>query len=181
MHFSQDFIDKWVIPFYMINLSDADQSTLKIFADTSKEADLEIVSNLLEDHNWRSRITGAYFAAINNYIELQDVIGQHLLRSELAYAGLGYCLALAAFNNDVSKNYLNEYLNYYLERKNLYYDQAYAYCALEYLNYHLAIKLKTQWNSFVADKLYWNLDKSRKHFSDLMLAIEKIRNLKQDS
>jgi hypothetical protein len=151
MHSSQEFIDKWVAPFYIVNLCDADQPTLKKFAEASKKADLEIVLKLLEDYNWRSRITGAYFAAINYYTELQDMIGRHLLRSELTYAGLGYCLALAAFNNDVSKHYLNEYLNYYLARKDLFYDQAYAYCALEYLDDDLVIKLKAQWDSFVAD------------------------------
>lgn len=174
--FTKEFIDKWVVPFYMNILSNPDESTIKTFGDASKEIDQEIVLKLLSDFNWRTRITGAYFSAINHYHEFEDIIGRHLLKSEVCYAGSGYCLALATFGTENAKKYLIDYLDYYLDRKELWFDQADAFCALEYLDKNSANNLIDKWNSFVADKTYWSLEKSRTHFSKRMLTIEKIRN-----
>jgi hypothetical protein len=172
---SQEFMDKWVTPFYMTDLSNPGNSTIKAFADISKEVSIDIVSQLLGDFNWRTRITGSYFAAVKNYMELEDIIGRHLLKSEVSYAGLGYCLALDTFATDNSKSYLKKYLDYYLDRKDLYFDQAQAYCAFEYLDKNAANQLKHKWDLFTSDKPNWNLDSSRKHFLDCMLTLSKIR------
>lgn len=173
--FTEEFVDKWVVPFYMSSLSNSDDTTIKTFADTAKEIDKHIVLKLLSDFNWRTRITGAFFSAINDYQEFEDIIGRHLLKSEVCYAGSGYCLALATFGTDNAKKYLVTYLDYYLDRKDLWFDQADAFCALEHLDKNSASKLMDKWNSFVADKEHWNLEKSRVHFSKSMLTIEKIR------
>lgn len=178
---SEEFINKWVIPFYMTSLSNVDDTTIKPFADSAKEINIDIVNKLLGDFNWRTRITGAFFAAINDYKGLEDIIGKHLLKSEVCYAGSGYCLALAVFRSDNSKKYLTEYLDYYLERKDLWFDQADAFCALEYLDKNEAEKLLDKWNSFVADKQYWSLEKSRNHFSGYMMTIDKIRQVKANT
>ena len=174
---SEEFVDKWVIPFYMTSLSDVDEVTIKSFANSAAEINIEIVTTLLGDFNWRMRITGAFFAAINGYRELEEVIGKHLLKSEVCYAGSGYCLALAVFHGDNSKKYLTEYLNYYLERKDLWFDQDIAFCALEYIDKSEADKLLNKLNSFVADKQHWSLEKSRNHFRDYMATIDKIRGV----
>jgi Family of unknown function (DUF6000) len=171
----QEFIEKWIIPFYMNNLSDPNETIIKLFADASTEINSELVTKLLGDFNWRSRITGAFFAAINNYKEMEDTIGRHLLKSEVCYAGSGYCLSLATFATEKSKEYLKSYLNYYLDRKDLWFDQAEAYCALEYLDKNSSNKFYEKWKSFVSDKPYWSLEKSRKHFDDCMLTLERIR------
>ena len=176
--FTEEFVDKWVVPFYMNGLSNSDDTTIKVFADTAKEIDKDIVLKLLGDFDWRTRITGAFFSAINNYQEFEDIIGRHLLKSEVCYAGSGYCLALATFGTDIAKKYLGTYLDYYLDRKDLWFDQADAFCALEYLDKNLASKLIGKWNSFVAEKEYWSLEKSRTHFSQCMLTLEKIRKAK---
>jgi len=175
---SEDFIEKWVNPFYMNSLSNAEEATIHEFADAANEITIDIVKKLLSDFDWRTRITGAFFAAINNYNEVQDIIGRHLLKSEVCYAGSGYCLALATFGSDDAKNYLAAYLDYYLDRKDLWFDQADAFCALEYLDKEKADKLLNKWNSFVSDKEYWSLEKSRKHFNSCMLTLEKIRKAK---
>jgi len=176
--FTKEFIEKWVVPFYMNNLSNADQATIKAFADASLEIDKSIVLKLLSDFNWRTRITGAFFSAINNYQEFEDIIGNHLLKSEVCYAGSGYCLALATFDTDNARKYLFTYLDYYLDRNDLWFDQAEAFCALEYLDKPQADILKAKWNNFVADKEYWNLETSRKHFENCMLTLNKIREAK---
>ena len=176
--FTEEFIYKWVVPFYMRSLSNSNDLTIKAFADTSKEIDKDIVLKLLSDFDWRTRITGAFFAAINNYQEFEDIIGKHLLKSEVCYAGSGYCLALATFGTDNAKNYLTTYLNYYLDRKDLFFDQADAFCALEHLDKNSSNKLIDKWNSFVSDKEFWNLEESRNHFLNCMLILEKIRTAK---
>jgi hypothetical protein len=174
--FTKEFVGRWVLPFYMNSLSNSDDTTIKAFADTAKEIDKSIVLKLLSDFDWRTRITGALFSAINNYQEFEDIIGRHLLKSEVCYAGSGYCLALATFGTDNAKKYLVAYLAYYLDRKDLWFDQADAFCALEYLDINAASKLMDKWNSFVADKEYWSLEMSRAHLSKCMLTLDKIRN-----
>lgn len=175
---SGEFIQKWVAPFYIYCLSNRDEETIKNFADASKEINIDIVKTLLGDFNWRTRITGAYFAAINNYKELDDIIGRHLLKSEVCYAGIGYCVALTTFATDKSLDSLATYLNYYLGRKELDFDQATAFCALEYLDKNQASNLIEKWNSFVADKEHRRLEISSKIFQKRMLTLDKIRQAK---
>jgi len=173
---TKEFADKWVGPFYMHIFSNLDDIAIQTFAEGAKKIDKNIVLKLLSNFNWRTRITGAYFSAINHYTEFEDIIGSHLLKSEVCYAGYGYCLALATFGTDNAKNYLITYLDYYLDRKDLWFDQSGAFCALQHLDNSSADKLMEKWNSFVEDKPYSNLEESRESFSKSLLNIEKIRN-----
>jgi hypothetical protein len=172
------FIGQWVIPFYSNSLSIADEDSIAQFSSAAQKIDVEIVRRLLGDFNWRSRIAGAYFAAINNYSELLAIIGKHLLKSEVCYAGGGYCLALAAFGGDEANAYLTSYLDYYLEQVDLWYDQADAYCALEYLDKPQAEARFPKWKAFVANKPYWDLNRSREGFAGSRTTIDRIRSLK---
>ena len=174
----EEFIEKWVMPFYMNDLSNSDEATKNTFAASAKQINLEIVKKLLGDFNWRSRIVGAFFAAINNYNELEETIGRPLLKSEVCYAGSGYCLALVTFSTQKSREILVEYLEYYLDRKDLWFDQADAFCALEYLDKNAANSMLHKWNDFVSDKPYWNLERSREHFFKGVEALSKIRAIK---
>ncbi|GAB4024475.1 DUF6000 family protein [Spirosoma gilvum] len=171
---TEEFVKKWVIPFYRTNLSNVDETLIKNFADTAKEINVKIVEQLLGDFNWRTRITGSFFAAINNYKGLEDIIGKHLLKSEVCYAGSGYCLALATFGSNNSKDYLTTYLDYYLERNDLWFDQAEAFCALQYIDISRAENLMSKWNSFVAGKNNWSLEKFQERFNHSMSTINKI-------
>lgn len=175
---SREFIDKWVVPFYMPNLTNADDVTILMFAEAANEINVGIVKKLLGDFNWRSRIAAAFFAAINDYKELEDIIGNHLLKSEVCHAGAGYCLALASFKTERSKAYLTTYLEYYLDKKDLWFDQADAFCALEYLDEVGTNKLLDKWYSFVADKENWKLERSREYFKSCMETLEMIRKQK---
>jgi hypothetical protein len=172
---TQEFIEKCGVPYFMNGLPISDDATVKIFANTAKQINIDIATKLLGDFDWRTRITGALLAAINKYSDLEDLIGKLLLKSEVCYAGSGYCLALATFGSEKSKGYLTSYLNYYLDRKDLWFDQADAFCALEYLDKDSATNLISKWNSFVSDKEHWNLERSRKYFSECMLTLQKIR------
>lgn len=172
---SQEFIDKWVKPFYMTHLFEVDDITAKKFSTASKEIDLLIIGQLLGDFNWRTRITAAYFAAINNYQELEDIIGNHLLKSEVCDAGRGYCLALATFATSKSKEYLIRYLEYYLDKKDLWFDQAYAFVALEYFDKASSDRFLGKWEEFVSNKPNWDLKNTRELFLSSMSNLERIR------
>jgi Family of unknown function (DUF6000) len=174
---TDEFFEEWVSPFCVNGLSGQDEMTISSFANTAKRIDRAIVENLLRDFNWRSRIVGAYFAAINSYVDFEDVIGRSLLKSEVCYAGSGYCLALASFATEGAKEFLTTYLDYYLSRKDLWFDQADAFCALEYLDKDAADQRLEKWNDFVSDKPYWNLERSRWNFLDSLNAISRIRQI----
>lgn len=174
---SEEFIQEWVSPFYMTLLPRIDEQTLQSFASAAKKIDCAIVLQLLEHYDWRTKITGAFFAAIKGYKELEDIIGKNLLKSELTYAGYGYCVALATFSTEASNRYLITYLDFYLGQKDLWYDQADAFCALEYIDKRSAEDRFQLWQEFIANKPYWNLDRSRIAFTDSLVNIKKIKTL----
>jgi hypothetical protein len=130
----QAFIDKWVIPFYRVNLGNVDEAFKRNARNALLEISPQVIEKLLGHFNWRTRIVGAFFAAVKNWTQFQETIGNLLLKSEVSYAGKGYCLALVTFNTDISSDYLKRYLDYYLQQKDLYFDQAEAMSALAYLD-----------------------------------------------
>ena len=148
-----EFIKKWCVPFYMFGINNADEFILN-FEPIRAELNIEVVKNLLGDFNWRTRIVGAYFASIMECKSVEDIIGIHLLKSQVCYAGNGYCLALATFNTRSGIEYLKKYLEYYLTRKDLDFDQTDVMCALKWAdnlngtneadNY---LELYNEWNS----------------------------------
>ena len=172
---SEEFIEKWVMDFYMSSINNLNKEDFNLFVDASKAITPEIVKQLLGDFDWRPRIVGAYFAAIKNYSELIDIIGIHLLKSEVCYAGAGYALALAAFRHDKSKDYLNLYLDYYLNRKDLWFDQGDVLAALYIIDSERASKYLGKWEEFVADKPYWNLENNKSRLNKSLKVIEEIR------
>jgi hypothetical protein len=172
------FVEKWVLPFYSNGISNADEPTMAQFAAAAQAIDVNIVRRLLGDFNWRTRITGAYFAAINCYSELVDILGTHLLKSEVCFAGKGYALALATFGGERAIDYLTGYLDYYLDRADLYYDQGEVFCALEHVDRAAADARRAKWDSFVADKPYWDLDRYRESLTESLATVARINSLR---
>jgi len=178
---SQNFIEKFVAPFYM-NLNrlesrndDLENHIKKIFPEINSD----IVEKLLGDFNWRTRSVGAFFAALKNLTDFQDKIGRLMLKSEVSYAGATYCLTLSEFNNQKSIDYLNQYLDYYLTQKDLWFDQGYAMGALAYLDKANGTKelnkhLK-KWTDFVSNKNNWDLASSIEYFEENMNAFKEIK------
>jgi len=130
---SQDFLDRWVKPYYA-KISSTEGDWIKELMLLKEDITDDVIFKTLGDFNWRTRQTGAYFAAITNSKEFIDIIGVHLLKSEVCYAGKIYCLVLAYFNTERSVEYINRYLDYYLTRKDLSYDQVDAMEAILYLD-----------------------------------------------
>jgi hypothetical protein len=133
---------------------------------------------LLGYFDWRPKKAASFFAAINHYTELEDIIGTHLLKSEVCYAGYGYCIALACFATEKSKDYLARYLRYYLGRKDLRFEQVEAYCALEHIDKPTADALQDQLQDFIAGSAGFTLDDHRQTLAGSLTAIEQIRAAK---
>lgn len=94
---------------------------------------------ILLEGGWRERHTAAWLIAVARRTEFRDRLGELLLASEICYAGRGYCVALAAFGSPADADLLASYLDRYLRRPDLYYNQAEAIGAL----LHLDAKLGT--------------------------------------
>jgi hypothetical protein len=82
---------------------------------------------LLHDGEWRARLCAAWFCALGQRTRHKDTIAELLLRSELCFAGQGYCLALSVLDGAEA---LTRYLREYLPIGNRYYDQLWAVGAL---------------------------------------------------
>lgn len=173
---SIEFIDKWVNPFYMTDLNDL-QFSMRL-QSVAVDLNTEVIKKLLGDFNWRTRITGAHFAAITHSTEFEEQIGNLFLKSEVTYAADGYVLALASFNTNSAIKYLTEYLNYYLERTDLWFDQNDAMAALKWLddsnktNYHK--EYLGRWEKFIEDKPNWSLDRTFERFERGMQGIKRL-------
>jgi hypothetical protein len=174
---SKETREKWVIPFYMTALDSLE--FLDRYKAVRHEINPNLVKHLLGDFNWRPRIVAAKLAAIENYHELEEMIGNLFLRSDVCDAGRGYCIALACFNTSDSMRFLRQYLDYYLTQKDLWFDQNVAMAAVAYLDRvngtNALHSFMQSWEEFIANKPNWDLQRSIEMFSNSILAIERIR------
>ncbi|HEX8698838.1 MAG TPA: DUF6000 family protein [Myxococcaceae bacterium] len=161
---TQEFIDRWVVPYYMQVGSSLEPEWEEQLRQVKPHLTRDVVQALLGDFNWRTRQTGAYFAALRNDSDLLDVIGTHLLKSDVCYAGRVYALVLAYFNHEKSAQYLDQYLTYYLAQPQLWFDQAEAMQALAYLDKVNGTSLLARhwpaWDAFLANKPNWSREVS---------------------
>ncbi len=172
---TKEFINQWVNPFYLVSLPGLDDQEFAAFVQATKEITPAIVRQLLGDFNWRPRITGAYFAAIKGYEELTDILGVHLLQSEVCYAGAGYALAFATFQNERAQDYLKAYLDYYLTRPDLWYDQADVLAALHLLAPAEAATYNASWQAYTVNKPNHSLEDTSNWLRESITMTEKIR------
>ncbi|WP_406095952.1 DUF6000 family protein [Streptomyces sp. NBC_01013] len=91
----------------------------------------------LFDRGWRERKTAAWLVAVAGRSEFRDRLGELLLASEGPYAGMAYCVALATFGTRADADLLVAYLDRYLRRPDLCYDQEAALGALLLLDARL--------------------------------------------
>ncbi|MEV8319559.1 DUF6000 family protein [Streptomyces sp. NPDC059900] len=94
------------------------------------------LATLLEG-GWRERRTAAWPIAVSRRTEFREGIGELLLASEVCCAGLAYCVALASFGTPGDAEHLTAYLDRYLRRPDLHYDQSVAMGALVYVDLNL--------------------------------------------
>lgn len=128
----EEFINEWVAPYYMKIGKYYNDDWINSIKAIRHQITPEITLGLLGDFNWRTRLVGAYFSAIKGYTEQLEIIGTHFLKSEVCCVGHIYSIVLAYYNTDTSINYLEKYLDYYLQKPELYFDQTFAMNALAY-------------------------------------------------
>ena len=181
---SNDFLTKWISPFYF-QLHQYDQKLIDSLLPVKNDITDDIISKALGDFNWRSRQTGAYFAAIKDNKNFIDIIGVHLLKSEVTFACKIYCLVFASFNTPKCVAYLETYLNYYLNKPELFFDQREALEAIVYLDKingtNLFSKYKDQWTIFLENKPYWKKEIDIDHFEKQMATLERIKKTPANS
>lgn len=89
---------------------------------------------ILFEGGWRERKTAAWLVAVAHRTEFRDLIGRLLLASGGPYAGAAYCVALAKFGTAADAELLAAYLDHYLSRPDLDYDQPIVLGTLLYLD-----------------------------------------------
>lgn len=175
---TKEFIDSWIIPFYS-NLLHTDSKWINQLQAVKKALIPYIIEKSLGDFNWRTRQTGAFFSAITNQTQFIDIIGTHLLKSEVCYAGRVYCQVFASFNLPECVDYLNTYLDYYLKKSDLWFDQREAMEAILYLD-----KLNStnhfdrhinNWIEFVKNKHNWSKEIKTENLEKRLNVIQTVR------
>lgn len=170
--------DRWVKPIYMTLPDDLGRAADVVISQYS-EIRRELIAALLAQFDWRPRIVGAFLVALDERVEFEGLLGKLLLRSDVCYAGQGYCLALAQLNTPGASAFLTEYLRYYLTRVDLWFDQAFALAALRYLDAingtRHSDEFAAAWARFIQDKPAWSLDASCDRFEAAMSAIASLR------
>lgn len=99
-------------------------------ADAKAVTDAELT--ILFEGSWRERRTAAWLAAVSRRDHFRELLGALLLESEVCCAGGAYCVALASFGTARDADLLAAYLDRYLRRPDLAYDQPTAMGALAY-------------------------------------------------
>lgn len=94
------------------------------------------IGTLLEG-GWRERRTAAWLIAVSGRTEFRERLGELLLASEVCCAGLAYCVALARFGTPRDAELLAAYLDRYLRRPDLGYDQTVVMGALVFTGLNL--------------------------------------------
>ncbi len=172
--------DKFVSPFYRVSFRSVDGQFINSLKVIYQEITPKTVERLLTEYDWRPRLTGAFFAALKGFDSFEDHIGCLLIQSDLCFAGKLYCVALAEFNSSIGLGYLRRYLEYYLTRPDLDYDQGDAMGAIAYLDAKNGTKIfesyQPPWDSYIKAKSWKaNLEVDIVGFVDEMQALHKLR------
>jgi hypothetical protein len=104
-------------------------------ADARQVTDEEITRLL--DQDWRAQLTAAWLAGLTRRTQHREKIGELLLASKLVHAGKGFCFALTRFGTGQDARILAKYLDVYLPRLDLRYDQPWVMAALIHLDAQL--------------------------------------------
>ncbi|WP_369146293.1 DUF6000 family protein [Streptomyces sp. R44] len=102
--------------------------TRRIIEDAAAVTDEEL--DALLAYEWRSRFTAAWLIGVDRRARFRARLGELLLASEVCFAGAAYCFALARFGTRADAEVLVAYLDRYLPRTDLRYDQPEALGAL---------------------------------------------------
>ncbi|WP_405449327.1 DUF6000 family protein [Streptomyces erythrochromogenes] len=99
----------------------AERFTRHLIDDAATITDAELEALL--GYEWRSRLTAAWLIGVGRRATFRERIGDLLLASEFCFSGSAYCFALARFGTHADAEILTAYLDRYLPRTDLRYDQ----------------------------------------------------------
>jgi hypothetical protein len=144
---------KWVDEYYLHVGSDYPNDWIQKMRSVKTEIKEDVILELLGHINWRPRTMGAYFAMVADMPHLLEIIGSHLLKSEVCFVAKTYLIAIAYFNTPWGMNYLQRYLDHYLGQYHLVFDQREAMETLCYLDQingtKYLIKYQERWAEFI--------------------------------
>lgn len=171
-------LGRWCEPLYLIDLTQPDPASVGALQGLWAQIDRDIVLRLLAEPDWRPRQVAAYLIALKRLPDFDDVIGRLLLRSDVCIAGRAYCLALTESNTPAARGYLQRYLDYYLTRPELRFDQDQAMAAIALLDQinktDMLPEYRDRWNAFVADKPSLNLQRSIERFRSELAGLDRL-------
>ncbi|MCG7523476.1 DUF6000 family protein [Streptomyces sp. OfavH-34-F] len=121
----------------LLNMRDPDGA--RFVRDLREDAGLITADEItrLLDGGWRERRTAAWLVAVSRRAEFRERLGELLLASEVCCAGLAYSVALAGFGTARDADLLAAYLDRYLRRPDLAYDQPVVMGALQFVDLDL--------------------------------------------
>jgi hypothetical protein len=133
--------DTFVRPFYlkllggnMILLDEVEGADFRRrLVNAARDISDKQLETLFIEREWRGRLSAAWLTGLSDRIGLVSTIGELLLRSEVVYAGRGYCVALALIGNEECVSFLRKYLDIFLPLNGRAYDQSWALGALSHL------------------------------------------------
>ncbi|WP_374215695.1 DUF6000 family protein [Streptomyces drozdowiczii] len=96
----------------------------------------EEIAELLEG-GWRERRAATWLVAVSGRTEFRERLGELLLAGEVCCVGVAYSVALAGFGTERDADLLAAYLDRYLRRPDLGYDQAVVMGAFQYVDLNL--------------------------------------------
>jgi Family of unknown function (DUF6000) len=171
------FIEKWIMPFYLNVLGPTNYSTefLELAKQALEEVQPDIISTLLNERDWRPRLTAGWFAGVKRWEGFTQQIGDLLIASELCYQGQGFCFALARFGSDGAVLRLQQYLDIWLSRPDCCYDQDWALASLQWIDEQRGtgyampyLAAGGPWETFVVNKPNWDLSRTKDWLSSMM-------------
>jgi hypothetical protein len=158
---AQESLPEWSLRLFNVGLWTVPEA-LDLVGPNLSLVTPELVETLLSVFNWRPRVIGSHLAAVLEFRSVEQHIGHLLLRSDVCFAGAAYSLCLARFDSNTSRSFLVEYLEYYLRKPDLWFDQGYAMAAVLVLDERngtsLGEPLRPLWDSFVRNKPQWRLE-----------------------
>ena len=167
------------------NFATHDERDRAVFLRSLVEAADQITDHelgVLLESEWRSRLTAAWLIGVDRRGQFRERIGALLLESGLVYAGQGYCVALARLGTTEDAEILTAYLDRYLRRPDLHYDQHWALGALQNIDAELATNHAAQ---FVQPEGLWHQwatsNSNRTDIADQQRRIDTLCSLTQDA
>ncbi|MEU9398424.1 DUF6000 family protein [Streptomyces sp. NPDC048242] len=113
----------------------AERFARQVIEDAATITDAELEALLA--YEWRSRLTAAWLIGVDRRASFRERLGDLLLASEVCYSGSAYCFALGRLGTHADAEILTAYLDHYLPRTDLHYDQPAALGALLHLDARL--------------------------------------------